>query len=108
MSYSVILSNGKRFSGLEPAGDYFRSKSPVSEADFSAGMSKVVIASSGGDEDFSGPLPVGTYTDLELHNLFEASGEWYFCLMHKDTSEADALRDRADIEYLAMMTGVEL
>ncbi len=108
MSYSVILSNGKSFSGLDGAGDYFKSKSPVSAEDFSGNLGRVIVSASGGEQDTSSPLMPGTYEDLELFNMFEALGEWYFCLRAKDTTERDALKDRADIEYIAMMTGVEL
>lgn len=108
MSYTVIFSNGKAFSGLEAAGDYFKSKSPVSSEDITAGLSRVVISASGGSEEFGAPTLPGTYTDLELFNMFEANGEWYFCLRQKDNTEAEALKDRADIDYIAMMTGVEL
>ena len=108
MSYSLILSSGKSFTGLEANGDYFETASPLAAEDFSGLMSRVSVVDNGNNDGVVPPVEAGIYTDLEVCHIFSADGKSYVCLKHKDTSEADALRDRADIEYLAMMTGVEL
>ena len=108
MSYSVRLSNGKTFAALGTSADYFTSKSEVKAEDFAAGMDRVVISGEPDEGESYPPIPVGTYTDLSVRHIFAADGLWYFCFMQPDYEAIEALRDRADIEYLAMMTGVEL
>ena len=106
MSYSVRLSNGKSFGSLGTSADYFTSKSKVTAEDFAAGMDRVVISGEPAEGESYPPIAAGTYTDLTLSHVFAADGLWYFCLRQPDYEAIEALRDRADIEYLAMMTGV--
>ena len=109
MSYSVILSDGKSLSGLEVSSDYFVSKAEVRAEDFEGRLARIEVVDDGGEVvSEAAPLEVGEHEDMELFNLFKTDGQWYFCLRERDKSEAESLRDRADIEYIAMMTGVEL
>lgn len=108
MSYSVTLSNGKSFGSLGVSGDYFVSKEAVSAADLAEGMDRVIISGEPAEGESWPPIAAGVYTNLDVVHVFRADGESYICIREHDTSEAEALRDRADIEYLAMMTGVEL
>ncbi|MBQ7216811.1 MAG: hypothetical protein IJS39_12610 [Synergistaceae bacterium] len=107
MSYSVILSNGTELRDLRLSGNCFVSKVPVSAETFSGGLDRVTIS---GTQDGIEPCAyeLGEHKAMELGRVFTVSGEWYFWLEEPSTEELRRLKDRADIEYIAMMTGVEL
>ena len=108
MSYSVTLSNGKAFNPLTVSGDCYESEEHITADMFSGGMSKVIIRKHGNDEEMGCPFEPGEYTGLELGGVFSADGKSYFWFTRPSEEELARLKDRADIDYLAMMTGVEL
>lgn len=100
--YKLELSSGKILDGLTLSGNTFKSTSEVKLPDFAGGLSEVKAV---GSEEGEG--------SFELHNakvLFVRSvgSEWWFALGEYSAEELTALKLRADVEYVAMMAGVEL
>ena len=105
MSYRVELSNGKVFSGLEMSGTCYVSKVEVKESDFAGGMRRVKVK-----QTVEGmPCPLEYELECaELGGVFKNDGEWYFWFLERSAEETARLKLSADVEYVAMMTGVEL
>ena len=110
--YSITLSDGTIIPNLELDGGMFRSRQPVSRETFSGKLGRVVItgAEPEGVEGF-----VGERRNMELayfghvkHGMPGAEAGYYFMLGEIPAAQMERLQDRADIDYVAMMTGVEL
>ena len=107
MSYKVTLSNGVELKDLALNVNCFVSKSPITAQTFAGGLDKVVIS---GTSDGIEPCAyeLGEHKAMELGGVFSVDGEWYFYLTEPSAEELEKLKTQADIEYIAMMTGVEL
>ena len=107
MSYTVTLSSGIELKDLRQNGNCFVSKSPVREETFMGALDKVVIS---GEPDGMEPstYELGEHKCMELGRVFKADGEWYFYLTEPSGEELEKLKVQGNIEYIAMMTGVEL
>lgn len=108
MSYSINLSNGTTLSGLKISGTCFVSKSAVSEQTFIGGLDRVSISGSAAEGEQMCPYELGEHRGMELGGVFKLDGEWYFWLTEPNAEELAMLKVQADVEYLAMMSGVEL
>ena len=105
MSYTVELSNGKVFTGLEQNGTCYVSKVEVKASDFAGGTRRVKV------KQIVEGQPTAMETELEcaeLGSVFQVDGEWYFWFVERSAEELERMKDRADIEYLAMMSEVEI
>ena len=106
MSYRVELSSGKVFSGLEISGTCFKSRREVKAEDFAGGLSLVHVK---GKEEAEGAPEVEYELEYaELGGVKKLGEEWYFWFEAESAEARAAAKARADIEYIAMMTGVEL
>ena len=103
--YIVTLENGTTFSDLDINGSYFVSKTEVTRDMFNNWNGKYRVVSDNNSDELG---IVGEHTDCELKDVFKGARWWYFALGEIDKAQREALRDRADIDYIAMMTGVEL
>ncbi len=106
MSYTVELSNGKVFTGIEPSGNCYKSLVEVKAEDFTGGLSRVSIR---GKEDYEGAPDIASELEYpELGGVKKLGEEWYFWFHEKSAEARELEKLRADTEYVAMMTGVEL
>ena len=106
MKCTVELSSGKVFSGLEPSGDCFVSGSEVKAEDFAGGLRLVRVkyepeAEGEGSYEYELACP-------RLGGVKKMLGKWYFWFQASSEAERAAEKAQADVEYVAMMTGVEL
>ena len=106
MSYRVELSSGKVFSGLELSGTCFESVSEVKAEDFAGGLSVVKVKGTPSEEGF--PEVEYELESPKLGGVKHMLGKWYFWFEAESEAERVLARARADIDYIAMMTGVEL
>ena len=97
--YRIVLSDGSEISGLRMNGNNFVSDSPVDEAMFEGALSPVTI--------HEGLVPV-VHEHMELVQVTKMGHEHWFVLRDIPKSELDAIQVRADIDFIAMMTDVEL
>ena len=111
-TFSITLADGTRLAGLELNGNNFRSETEISEATFAGKLSHVVIS---GDAEADEAGLIGEHNHMELVQIAHYTQKvhgcpdgWYFILRDIPTAELEKLQQRADIDYLAMMTGVTL
>ena len=110
--FTVTLADGTQLSGLELNGNNFVSKTEVTAETFKGKLGRVVIT---GDAEADEAGLIGTHEHMELVQIAHytqavhgCKDGWYFVLRDIPASELEALRNRGDIDYIAMMTGVEL
>lgn len=107
MIYTLTLSNGKVFSELRASGSCFVSKNKVAAEDFSGGLKSVTVRPIPETPDEDAGV-VQTLKACKLGRVFMVDGEYYFWLEVPTQEELGRLQDRADLDYVALMTGVEL
>ncbi len=99
-TYSVTLADGTVINGLSMNGNNYISKTEISADIFDGNLSSVVVSDGESEE---------TFENMALIHLTSyASGEYWFALRQMSANELERLQLRSDIEYLSMMTGVEL
>ena len=98
--YKITLSDGTVIDNLKMNGNNFISTLPVTEDMFLYNCSPVII--NDGESDT-------TYTNMELVQITEPeAGVYWFILREISQKELDQMKLQSDIEYVAMMSGVEL
>ena len=111
-TFTITLADGTQLEGLELNGNNFVSDEEVTEATFAGKLSKVTIT---GDAEADEVGLIGEHHNMELVQIAHytqavhgCKDGYYFILRDIPTSELEALKNRGDIDYIAMMTGVEL
>lgn len=99
-TYKITLADGTVLDNLKLNGNNFIAKYPVDAAIFEGNCSPVVI-NNGEKDDIHPNMELVQVTRNEL-------GEYWLVLRDLTKEELVAIKDRADIEYLAMMCDVEL
>ncbi len=97
--YAITLADGTVIENLKLNGNNFISENPVSADIFDGNCSPVVISNEDYDEK---------HEHMELVQVAEYDGQYWFILRDLSYEELDKIKTRSDIEYLAMMAGVEL
>lgn len=98
--YKVVLSDGTEIGNLKLNGNNFISAEPIDGSVFVGNCSPVKISNGASEE---------IHDYMELVQVIEQNpGEYWFVL--RDISEEEIARTKmqADIEYVAMMSGIEL
>ena len=110
--YTLKFSDGSQMTGLKLNGNNFVSVVEVSAADFRGKLSGVEITGTG--EGVDGSI-CGVHEHMELvqvvhytRGVHGVADGWYFVLMDIPAEEYEALKNRSDIDYIAMMIGVTL
>lgn len=97
--YRIILADGTEIVGLRMNGNNFISDVTIDESVFDGVLSPVTI--------YEGLVPV-VHEHMELVQITPVGHEHWFVLRDVPQSELDAIQVRADIDFIAMMTDVEL
>ena len=97
--YSITLADGTVLKNLKKNGDNYISGSKVTEDQFVDNSSPVVI-SDGETEDI--------HENMELLQIQKYGKEYWFVLAEISPEQMEKIKMQSDIEYLAMMAGVEL
>lgn len=95
----IILSDGSKIDNLRLNGNNFVSEIEITEEDFKGKLSKVIIEYEDRIEELN---------HVELVQIVHYKDGWYFVLRELSKDEIENIKTRADIEYLAMMTNVDL
>ena len=111
-TFTVTLADGTQLGGLVLNGNNFISKKEITADTFRGKLSKVTIS---GDAEADEAGLIGEHHNMELVQIAHYTQEthgltdgWYFALREIPAAELEKLQERADIDYLAMMTGVTL
>ena len=103
--YKITFSDGTVLAGLESNANNFISKETLTREYFSGKLSRVVVEYEG--EESGGELS-GEYGQMKLEYLAEQEGGTWFVLRELGQEELAREQLRADVDYVALMTGVEL
>ncbi len=102
--YKVILSDGTAFENLTLNGNNFITKQEISAETFRGKLNGVTIT--GDDIDAFGL--VGTHKKMELVQVRKYGAEYWFVLRDIPADKMRMLAIEGNIDYIAMMTGVNL
>lgn len=98
--YKITLADGTELSNLKLNGDNYISSVEIEAAVFDGNCIPVVI-SDGAEET--------VHPNMELVQIVEQNpGEYWFVLRDISDEELALIKTQSDIEYVAMMAGVEL
>lgn len=97
--YSITLSDGSVIENLKLNGNNFISEVPVSSETFADNRSPVIISDGETEE---------VHENMELVQITEMGDQYWFVLRDISEAEMEKIKMQSDIEYIAMMAGVEL
>ena len=100
-SFKITLADGTQFKNLKLSGNNYISKVKITEDDFKGKLSKITIENE--TDKTSEELE-----HMELVQIVHYEDGYYFVLRQLSADEIDKIKTKADIEYLAMMTDVDL
>lgn len=98
-TYSITLADGTIIGDLKLNGNNFISKTNVSHDAFADNCSPVTISDGEAEE---------VHENMELVQITEMGDEYWFVLRDISKAEMEKIKMQSDIEYIAMMAGVEL
>jgi hypothetical protein len=102
-SWKITLSDGTQLKNLRLSGNNFISETEVTEDIFKGKLSKVTVE---GIED--GKEVKNEYEHMELVQIVHYEDGYYFVLRELSSDELDKIKLQGNIEYLAMMTDIDL
>lgn len=97
--YNITLSDGSVIENLRLNGNNFISEVPVSTELFMDNCSPIII---------SDGETARIHENMELVQITEMKDEYWFVLQDISEAEMEKIKMQSDIEYIAMMAGVEL
>jgi hypothetical protein len=98
-NYKITLGDGTEIDNLRLNGNNYISTESVGADIFDGNCSPVMISDGTNDE---------IHDNMELVQINESNGEYWFVLRDVSSEELSKIKIRSDIEYVAMMAGVEL
>jgi hypothetical protein len=99
-TYTITLADGTVLDNLKLNGDNFVSNTAINTDIFNGNCSPVIISDGINSE---------THNHMELVQLTEQEpGKYWFVLRELSASELALIKIQSDIEYVAMMAGIEL
>lgn len=98
--YKITLADGTIIDNLTLNGNNFISRTPLDESVFAENCHPVIINDGNSDE---------VHADMELVQIVHVDeGDYWFVLRDISAEELSKIKLQSDLEYVAMMTGVEL
>lgn len=97
--YTVILADGTRLENLTLNGNNFVSNVPISETIFEGNTVPTII---------SDGIHPERHEFMELVQVTEYEGKYLFVLRDVPESELVLQKMNSDIQYLSMMSGIDL
>ena len=97
--YKITLADGTEIRNLRLNGNNFISDAPISETIFDGNGSTVII-NDGETDEF--------HENMELGQITPVGDEYWFVLRDLTAAELKQIKMQSDIEYVAMMAGVEI
>ena len=99
-TYTITLADGTVLDNLKLNGNNFISNTPINADIFDLNCSPVII---------SDGVDSVVYDNMELVQITEQEpGKYWFVLRELSASELAQIKMQSDIEYVAMMAGIEL
>lgn len=101
--WKITLSDGTQLTDLRLNGNNFVSESEITEETFRGKLSKVVFEGKVNENEFKQEC-----RQMELVQIVHYEDGYYFVLREISQEELNKIKTKADIEYLAMMTNVDM
>ena len=102
-SWKITLSDGTKLENLGLNGNNFISETKITEKDFKGKLSKVVFEGKVEEKNFKQEC-----NNMELVQIAHYEDGYYFVLREIPQEELDKLKMQSDIEYLAMMSDIDM
>lgn len=103
-SWKITLADGTKLENLSLNGNNFVSETIITEDDFKGKLLKVKIE--GKTED--GQEIAEEHEHIELVQIAHYEDGYYFVLRDITEAELEKMKMKSDIEYLAMMSDIDL
>lgn len=100
-TFKITLADGTQLKNLRLSGNNYISKTKITEEDFEGKLSKVIIEN-------ETQKTTEEFEHMELVQIVHYENGYYFILRELSADELDKIKTKADIEYLAMMTDIDL
>lgn len=98
--YKITLSDGTVLDNLRLNGNNFISNDTITKNMFLGKLNHVEITDNKNNTKI--------HENMELVQVTQYANEYWFILRDISSEELEKIKQRADLEYIAMMTGVEL
>lgn len=99
-TYTITLADGTVLDNLKLNGDNFISNTTINADIFNENCSPVIISDGVNSE---------THNNMEFVQVTEQEpGKYWFVLRELSASELARIKMQSDIDYVAMMAGIEL
>lgn len=98
--YKLILADGTELKGFTKNGDNYITDTKVDEDVFEGNLDTLTVTN--GEDD------TRELTNAQLIQQIEFDGKYWLCFREKSEQEIKEERINSQIEYLAMMTDVDL
>ena len=109
-TWTVALADGTLIENLTLGGNNFQSETEITAGMFDGNLSEVHISAS--DGDMAGCAYPATLHDAELVQITppedNPDGKWWFILRELSEDELFKMRVRAQLDYLAMNSDIDL
>ena len=110
--YKMKLSTGRELSAVEQNGVMLSTAEEISREELVAGLGHVVITGKPddvSDGELAGSMDMSwEYFGMELKYYRDGGTLREFVIVPMSDEEMSRMRDRADLEYVAMMSGIQL
>ncbi len=100
-TWKITLADGTELKDLKLNGNNYISEKEITENDFKGKLAKVIIEN---ETDNT----VEEYEHMELIHILKYEDGYYFALRELSEDEKYKIKTKADIEYIAMMSDVDL
>jgi hypothetical protein len=97
--YKITLANGIVIDDLSLNGNNYISSVEIDKSIFADNCSPVIISDGENEE---------THNAMELVHITKMGDNYWFALRDLTEAELEAIKNRSDIEYIALMCDVEL
>ena len=98
-TYSITLADGTVIANLSLNGDNYISKTEIDPSVFADNLSPVVISDGETQEQ---------HAAMALIQVKKYGSEWWVALRDMTQRELADIKTRADLDYIALMCGVDL
>ena len=99
-TFKIVLADGTSLEGLGLNGNNFISSKKLTEDTFEGNLSHVVIEDSEGNTE--------EHDNMALVQIAKYGKEYWFVLRELSAQEIRGAKTQANIEYIAMMTDIDL
>lgn len=99
-TFTVTLADGTALENLKLSGNNFISGTKLTEETFKDNLGTVTITDSEGGSE--------THQDMALVQIQKVGTKYWFVLRELSARELLDAKTRGDIEYIAMMSGINL